>query len=254
MAQARELVFRAWETTGRHRIKLARQALAIDPECADALVLLGQAAADQGEAADLYARAVDAARRTLGESSFAAFEGEFWGHIETRPYMRARLSLARSLEALGKLDEAIAHYRALLQLNPNDNQGVRYLLLAALLREARDEEATQLIAAYRDDVQAAWPYARALLAYRAAGATAAARRLLPRARKGNPHVAGYLLDPESMPPELPPHFALGSPEEAISVAEELAPAFAVTPGALAWLQKTQVRRRGTGTSRRSGRR
>jgi hypothetical protein len=50
--------------------------------------------------------------------------------------MRARLGLVQALRDLGRDDEAVAHYRELLELNPGDNQGVRYLLVATLLQEA----------------------------------------------------------------------------------------------------------------------
>ena len=54
----------------------------------------------------------------IGADRFASLRGEFWGHLETRPYMRARLGLAQALRDLGRDDEAVAHYRALLELNP----------------------------------------------------------------------------------------------------------------------------------------
>jgi len=51
-----------------------------------------------------------------------------WGILENRPYMRA-IQYRADLYADAKEDEkAIELYRLLLQLNPNDNQGVRYTL------------------------------------------------------------------------------------------------------------------------------
>ena len=81
----------------------------------------------------------------IGADRFAALRGEFWGHLETRPYMRARLGLAQALRDLGRVDEAVAHYRALLELNPGDNQGVRYVLLATLLQRGMNDEAGALL-------------------------------------------------------------------------------------------------------------
>jgi len=54
-------------------------------------------------------------------------------------------------------------------------------------------------------------------------------------------VLPYLLDPDSIPFERPPHFALHSPEEAAYVADTLTDAFAATEGALEWL-RAQVSR------------
>src|SRR2546421_12928373 len=48
--------------------------------------------------------------------------GHFWGFLETRPYMRARAGLASTLLQLGDIDSALAHYRDMLKLIPNDNQ------------------------------------------------------------------------------------------------------------------------------------
>jgi hypothetical protein len=51
----------------------------------------------------------------------------------------------------------------------------------------------------------------------------------------NPYVVSYLLDPDSIPVDRPPHFALYSREETAYVAETLVDAFAATDGALEWL-------------------
>lgn len=111
----------------------------------------------------------------IGADRFAAFRGEFWGHLETRPYMRARLGLAQALRDLGRDDEAVAHYRELLELNPGDNQGVRYLLLATLLQRGMNDEAGALLSEHQDDLQALWPYGRLLWEFRVGGDTARTR-------------------------------------------------------------------------------
>jgi hypothetical protein len=68
-----------------------------------------------------------------------------------------------------------AHYRALLELNPGDNQGVRYLLLAALLERGLNEEAGALLAEHEDDLQALWPYGHLLWRLRVDGGSAETR-------------------------------------------------------------------------------
>ena len=39
-----------------------------------------------------------------------------------------------TLSALGEVDEAIGHYGDMLRLNPNDNQGIRYVLARCLMK------------------------------------------------------------------------------------------------------------------------
>ena len=51
-----------------------------------------------------------------------------WGILENRQYLRAICDKACVYHIEGNFQEAENLYRLLLKLNPNDNQGVRYLL------------------------------------------------------------------------------------------------------------------------------
>lgn len=97
LERAQDLMYQAWEATGPMRVKLARQALEISPDCADAYVLLAEETArTPEEALDLYTKGVAAGERALGKKYFEENAGHFWGLLETRPYMRARLGLAQT--------------------------------------------------------------------------------------------------------------------------------------------------------------
>jgi tetratricopeptide (TPR) repeat protein len=135
IAKAQDVMYEAWDrTTSRSRIALAHKALTISPLCADAYNLLAAEAATAVEARDLYARGLEAGELALGPEGFEEYDGHFWGFLETRPYMRARHGLALALLKLGEEEEAMKHFRAMLKLNPGDNQGIRYLLLGCLLK------------------------------------------------------------------------------------------------------------------------
>ncbi len=113
--RAQEIMYEAWEAHGKRRVELAHQALQESQDCADAYVLLAEETAKTAEAArDLYAQGVAAGERALGSEYFKENAGDFWGLIETRPYMRAREGLAGTLQAMGELPQAIVHYRELL--------------------------------------------------------------------------------------------------------------------------------------------
>ena len=152
--------------------------------------------------------------------------------------MRARAGVANVLEALGRCEEAMAHYRELLRLNPNDNQGVRFSLLSLYLQESRDKEARDLLKAYPDDKSmATGSYAQALLSYRKEGDSATARRHLKKALETNRHVPGYLLGEEEFPPIIPPSYSLGSIDEAVLCADNMLEAWEEPPEALEWLDE-----------------
>ena len=61
LQQALDRMYAAWNATGRRRVQLARDALALSPNCADAYVLLAEEAARTvEEARDFYAKGVEA--------------------------------------------------------------------------------------------------------------------------------------------------------------------------------------------------
>jgi tetratricopeptide (TPR) repeat protein len=243
LQRAQELAYDAMEQHGRLRIKRARQALAISQDCADAWVLLAEAASTPETAVELYERGMQAGVAAIGAERFESLRGAFWGHVKTRPYMRARLGLAQALAELERHADAIAHYRALLELNPEDNQGVRYLLLAQLLEQGSNDDAGRLLAEYEDDAQALWAYGRLLWRFRTQGDSAATREAFAAAAAANQYAVKYLLDPESMLPSEAPSFTVGSRDEGAYVADMLFAAYEATNGALEWLEAQTPRRR-----------
>jgi tetratricopeptide (TPR) repeat protein len=236
LLQAQDLMYEAFDARGARRATLAREALAISPNCADAYLLLAEETASSVEAArELLEQGVAAGERALGRKSFEEDVGHFWGLIETRPYMRARAALAETLWALNRREEAVEHQRELLRLNPNDNQGVRYRQAECLLWLERFEELDELFAAYEDDDAAAFGYTKALAAFRRQGDSAQARRLLAEARELNPHVPAYLSGRKRLPARLPDYVGFGDASEAVDYAASVKALWASVPGALAWL-------------------
>jgi tetratricopeptide (TPR) repeat protein len=240
LSKAQDVMYDAWEqTTSRSRVALARKALAISPLCADAYNLLADEAKTPEEARDLYVRGMEAGQLALGPGGFEEFDGHFWGFLETRPYMRARHGLAMSLLQLGDEDAALEHFRAMLKLNPNDNQGIRYLLLAWLLRRDDLPGAKALLTAYGDEWSANWLYTRALIAFREnAEVKPATLKLLKDARSSNEHVPAILagIDPPVINDN--GYVTMGGPDEATYYVLEFGKAWKDTPGAIAWLLDT----------------
>ena len=237
---AQQIMYDAWDAgSRRRRVALARKALKISPLCADAYVLLAEETARTAdEALDLYRQGVEAGERALGKAAFKEYAGRFWGFLETRPYMRARFGLAQALWAKGLRDEAAVHYRDMLRLNPNDNQGVRYTLLNCLLELGRDTDAGRLLKRYKGDVAAAWVYSEALALFRREGDSKVSRAALERAVETNVHVPAYLLGRNRLPRVLPALIAVGSEDEAVAYVHDAVAAWAAAPAALAWFGAT----------------
>ena len=236
LQKAQELIYEAFDASGKCRVDLARRALEVCRDCADAYVLLAEEANTSIEKAkELYEQGVKAGERALGPEMFKNDAGYFWGILETRPYMRARAGLAQCLWTLGRREEALEHYRDMLRLNPNDNQGIRYILANCLLDAGQEQELEKLLEQYGDDIAATWPYTRALLLYRQEGPSIRAKKALSEAKTCNRFVPPYLLGKKRLPRHLPEYVGIGDEPEAIAYAADALEIWQKTPGALNWL-------------------
>ncbi|MRR18065.1 MAG: hypothetical protein EG826_16580 [Deltaproteobacteria bacterium] len=236
---AQDLIYDAWETRSRsERIRLAKRALLLDSDCADAYnVLADDAAKSIQEAIEYYEKGMAAGRRSLGEKKFKEYTGAFWGFLDTRPYMRAEAGLMMCLWLAGEYDAAIDHAKEMLKLNPNDNQGIRYRLISYLAALERYDELERFMKGrYKNDYAAEWLYTRALLSYVKKGDIATSRRELKNAWDRNKHVPDYLTGKKRIPRTLPDRITWGGEDEAFCYASENIAAWSKTPGALDWLK------------------
>lgn len=239
--EAQELAYDAMEAADagdvERAVSRARQAVELDPDCVDALMLLTRATSgSQKELIDSMRLTVEAGERALGKQMFEQSAGHFWVILETRPYMRARAFLAQCLAEAGQRDEALEHYEALLKLNPGDNQGLRYCLLGLYLEAGRLDGVAALFEQFEDEGSAMFEWAHVIERFAAedmAGAAAA----LEQARETNPHVEPLLTGRKRMPRELPDYYGFGDENEAVVCVDAIGAAWKRSKGALAWLKK-----------------
>jgi tetratricopeptide (TPR) repeat protein len=216
--RAQEIMYDAWESeNNRERIKLARKALTVSPDCADAYNLLAEEEARTlDEAKELYQKGVEAGERALGKKVFKEYKGHFWGYFPSRPYMRSREGLMRCLWESGEHVEAIGHAKEMLKLNTNDNQGIRYILVAFLIELGMYDELEKFMTkgGYEDDCAAEWLYPAALLAFVREGDSKGAEKKLRHAMKYNKYVPEYITGKKPIPRYLPDAISMGGEDEA----------------------------------------
>lgn len=232
---AQDKVYEAWEATGKKRAKLAQEALALSEDCADAYLLLADGLKKDQEKIELYRKAVAAGERSLGKNWEKEFKGHCWLVFETRPVMRAIARLAIKLREMGEFEEAINLFRKLIELNPNDNQGVRHLFAACLYETKCDQELQNLLKKYRDDVSADLLYIKALHLFRLGGQSKISDKALKEAFKANPYVPIFLSDVVEMPRKPPASIGLGDDREAIAYVMDQGYLWFVTEGATNWM-------------------
>ncbi|PTQ57502.1 MAG: hypothetical protein BSOLF_1380 [Candidatus Carbobacillus altaicus] len=240
--KAQMLLYDAWEApTPREQKRLAKKALEIYPDAADAYVIFAEHANSLKKAHDYYLKGVQAGERDLGPEFFREKRGEFWGWIETRPYMRALAGYAETLYYMGRPEEAIKTYEAMLDLNPNDNQGVRYPLITAYLELEQYAKANRLLQRYIED-SAFYHFNRILIEYHLHGFTFKLKfkKLLTRAHQQNPYVIPYLLEEVLLPDVFPELMSDGDENEAIIYAMEHMHLWHEEEVLMEWLEETYM--------------
>ncbi len=235
-SQSQELIYDAWEFDNpKERIKLAKKALQIYPYNADAYLILAEdSAVSLPKQKALLLKGLEAGEKSLDPDLFQNDIGHFWGILETRPYMRVKSALAQCLWELGEQEDALNHLRELLKLNPNDNQGIRYLLSTYLLAANKLVEYKEVLDKYGEEGSANLLYNRALVEYKQKNKPLA-DSYLQQAFQFNPYVADYLSGKKNPPPISPLYYSPGGEDEAQIYAIVHKELWVQTKGALEWL-------------------
>ncbi|MFN8712763.1 MAG: tetratricopeptide repeat protein [Bacteroidota bacterium] len=202
------------ERSDKKCLKYINEALALDPDNADAYLMLANLADDEANYLTLVEKAVDAGKRAIGDE-FDALKGEFWANAQTRPYMRAVARKADILRGNDRVDEAIVLYQSLIKLNPNDNQGIRDLLAPLLILTNRKSEYKKLQKKFLEDESLSFYICDAFLAWEEAPKSPHTADAFKDMFMRNAFLAEVLFDASNLEPELPEAYQIGSPEEAL---------------------------------------
>jgi tetratricopeptide (TPR) repeat protein len=218
--QAQDLIYQAFDhPSPEARVHLSKKALKLDPNQTDAYVILGEEATTYEQAIEYFLQGLQAAEREFGQAFFKENTGHFWGLIETRPYMRAKARYAECLWELGKKKEAIYQYQQMLTLNPNDNQGIRYILLHSYIDQKEYKKAKQLVVQYQE-YTANIAFNRVLIEFGEHGLSPIIPSLIKKAIESNSYVTAYLLGKKKLPTYQPEYIGIGDESEAIAYALE----------------------------------
>lgn len=239
---AQALAFRAMDSEFQEdAIDLARRALALDPDCIDAQTCLVLAETDKiDEAIDQLRGILAAAEARLREAFIAAQAGHFLSSLRIRPHARTCLELVRLLLEEQRQQEAIDVCRNAVQLNPQDTDDLREVLLGLLLATGDVAGAQELIGAHPHDTGAVFLYGR-VLARLLAGDQAGAQEALQRAYAANYHAYRYLVGQAHAVPHMQGGYPTpGSPQEALHCLRILDDALGTIPGVFDWLRQATI--------------
>ena len=159
-----------------------------------------------------------------------------WGCHENRPALRLLVQ-----EAIDHLHydepDALLRLQTVLRLNPNDNHGLRDLVVNLYLRQGKDTQALGVIASYPDDNMPALCFGKVLALYRL-GELPQAAAAFKVANKKRPKIVKFLLPARKAQPKSSPYgIQIGGDDEAWRYREEMRDVWQSVPGAMEWLKR-----------------
>ena len=249
---ADEFVYEAWACFDREEflegITLARRALEIWPECAEAWLYLAEnMRLNNKDKIEHLERALEAGEKAIGVHSHESAEGFLYVDEEvvqesseatayTPPALRARLTLALALRDAGENERAYDHLYKLFDVDPSDRLDARFDLIRLHLLDGDWEDAAELLALYKDDASLEWRYNSALAIFIRNGNRGSAEEALQSAISFNPYVAEYLLGLSDAPRYSPPIFQENDEYGAVNYLHLYSKIWEKAPGALNWLR------------------
>lgn len=234
--QAQDLVFEAYELSPVNGKQKIIEALDIHPDCIEAYEYLASIEPVVEISIAFYNMGITLGRKLFGGDYLKENKGHFWGLHETRPFMRCMQAYADSLNSIGKTQESVTIMEEMLELNPNDNQGVRDLLMLNLIELDEDEKFVKYEQMFKEDESAALLFNNALFAFKTKGEGIDANYKLSLALKQNKFVAKQLLSKREQK-TLPDTYGYGDVNEANLYTFFAQYVWPEVEGALTWLKK-----------------
>lgn len=141
----------------KEMLRLASEALRINPDLLDAKVLiLSLNVKEPEELKAKFEEYLAAEEKRLKEKDGIAEDdiGSYWGLVETRPYMRLKNTYVQLLVDMGKYGLAAAVCEEMLKLCGSDNLGIRYTLMALYAFFEDERKALKLNQRYQKEESA----------------------------------------------------------------------------------------------------
>ncbi|UOR11609.1 YecA family protein [Halobacillus amylolyticus] len=214
--RAQVKAFEAYETKDEEKKKrLVDEVLELDEGNVDGLALRAHFTSAIEEKVLFVLKAINSGYRRLGVEQ-PDTDVALWQIVEARPLLRAIEFLGELYEENGEMEQAIESYEDLIELNPNDNQGIRSRLIPLYFQEERYKDLQSLLDLFPDEISAEKLFAVSLLMIRLEMDADDITAQLKMAHSRNGFVYSLLTGKESMPERLPEQFTLGSFEEAVT--------------------------------------
>jgi len=234
--KAIDLVLSAYDCDPKTGFEKVMEALELDSDCIEAYEFLGNINDFPPISDAFYEKGISIGRKKFGAKYFKENKGHFWLLHETRPFMRCMHLHANCLYELNKIQESIEVFEEMIELNPNDNQGIRDQLLLYLIEVEDKSKFTKYDKQFKNDFMTFALFNRALFAFVSEGETKNTEIMLKRALSENKHVAKKLLSKRDSIFDSD-GYTTGSEEEADYYVSHAKRIWESKPGAMDWLKR-----------------
>ena len=191
--QSDDLLFEAYDEPVKTKaIKLAKQALEINPDNIDAENFITKFESNTIKKLQKYGETLNKEKANLEKQDFFNEEniGIFWGLIETRPFMRTKHSYMLTLMELGRYTEAIKQGEELLKLCESDNLGIRYLIIGLYTVLEKFEKVEEIYKKYSDN--STFMLFPLSIMYYKEGNYRKCKKVIKEMQESNEHLLNYL--------------------------------------------------------------
>jgi tetratricopeptide (TPR) repeat protein len=167
--KSRHEIFNKFYNTDELNSKRAEDKLKIilkeDPEFIDAYNSLGwleMNICNYGNAMILFEKAFKIGNSLIPKS----FKGKIiWGITENRPFLRALQGLGLSLLFTNEFEKALKYFQKTLKYNPNDNQGIRALMIHCYMALGDFKNMLKICSSFPEDTMADTLYGKVFALY-----------------------------------------------------------------------------------------
>lgn len=161
-----------------------------------------------------------------------------WGIIENRPFLRMYEALGSRYLDLGDHKSAIKIFEDIIAMNPDDNQGIREILVNCYFQQGDLDFVSKLCRKYNHDTTPAIMYGKVLVLFKL-GKLKEAERACSDAIEYGGNIARELVKNKHkfVDSEDPGYVVVGSTHEAYLYWKDFGRYWAETPGAIAFVRE-----------------
>ncbi|MBP9479710.1 MAG: hypothetical protein KBF12_13980 [Sebaldella sp.] len=223
-------------------LSLLKEALKLSEYCSQAYFSLGLQSEKEKDSIEYQYLALISEEKKLGEKFFEENKGYFWEILETRVYMFMKFRFCEILWEFGYRESAVKHALELIELNTNDNQGMRYRLTGWLVWLGDKKNFNKLIKQFKGEDYCGFYFDQALFHFKYGNLEKAAE-FLDLGVERNSLVIELLLGIEEVQ-GIPEVMSFGDDNEAFNYMINNRDVWECTGGSLEWLWSEYKKRDG----------